>query len=52
MLLKPLLMAVSNPALCDADFEERIAEITEECRRIREESQERMRRARSNKRQS
>lgn len=51
VLLKPLLMSVSNPTISDADFEERIAEIAKECRRIREESQERMRRARANRRQ-
>jgi 20S proteasome alpha/beta subunit len=45
LLLKPLLMSVSNPTLSDKDFEERIAELTDECRNIREESKERMRRA-------
>lgn len=48
LLLKPLLMAVSNPTLSDEDFEKRIAELTDECRYIREESKQRMRRAKFN----
>jgi 20S proteasome alpha/beta subunit len=49
LLLKPLLMAVSNPTLSDKDFEERIAELADESRQIRKESNERMRRAQSNR---
>jgi hypothetical protein len=49
LLLKPLLMSVTNPTLSEEDFEERILELTQKCRHIRMESQERMRRARSGK---
>ena len=47
LLLKPLLMSVTNPILSDKDFEIRVAELTEQCRRIREDSKERMRRAKA-----
>jgi hypothetical protein len=49
LLLKPLLMLVTNPTLSGEDFEGRMLELTEECRHIRIESQERMRRAKSGK---
>jgi hypothetical protein len=49
LLLKPLLMSVTNPTFSDKDFEARVAELTEQCRQIREDSKERMRRARAKK---
>ncbi len=45
-LLKPLLMSFSNPTLPESEFETKLSEFGEQCRRVREESKERMERAR------
>jgi hypothetical protein len=43
-LLKPLLITVANPGIPDSDFESSLAEFEEQCRKLREESDTRMKR--------
>ncbi len=50
ILLKPLLMSFSNPTISDSEFETKLAEFNEQCRRVREEAQERLERARRRQR--
>jgi 20S proteasome alpha/beta subunit len=49
ILLKPLLMSFSNPTIPDNEFEAKLAEFNEQCRRVREEAKERLERARRRK---
>jgi 20S proteasome alpha/beta subunit len=45
-ILKPLLMSFANPTIADSEFESSLSEFEEQCRRLREESNVRMDRAR------